>query len=252
MPKIKTGTKEWAVANVNIQIGCEHNCRYCYARAMAVRRFRRCTAEQWTKPVIDHNKVTVNQRHINGVVMFPSSHDITPSNISECLCVLHRLLDAGNQVLIVSKPHWDCITVICDFFKEFKKQITFRFSIGSLSDDILSFWEPGAPSAAERLACLIHAYQSGYATSVSCEPYLDRCVIDTYEKCIDSITTDFWIGKLNQFDSRVDLSGVSAEQIKRFVNPLKDAQSNAAVLDLYNSMAGLPRVRWKDSIRAML
>jgi len=28
MPKIKTGTKEWAVANVNIQIGCEHNCRY--------------------------------------------------------------------------------------------------------------------------------------------------------------------------------------------------------------------------------
>lgn len=38
--KSKTGTREWAVATVNILDGCPHGCRYCYARAMAMRFHR--------------------------------------------------------------------------------------------------------------------------------------------------------------------------------------------------------------------
>ena len=34
--KIVFGTKEWADENVNIQNGCPNDCRYCYAKAMAV------------------------------------------------------------------------------------------------------------------------------------------------------------------------------------------------------------------------
>ena len=37
-----TGTQEWAASNVNIQDGCEHDCRYCYAKTMAI-RFKRAT-----------------------------------------------------------------------------------------------------------------------------------------------------------------------------------------------------------------
>ena len=28
------GTQEWAASNVNIQDGCEHDCRYCYAKSV--------------------------------------------------------------------------------------------------------------------------------------------------------------------------------------------------------------------------
>ncbi len=41
--KPPTGTQEWAASNVNIQDGCEHDCRYCYAKTMAI-RFKRATA----------------------------------------------------------------------------------------------------------------------------------------------------------------------------------------------------------------
>ena len=34
----KTGTREWAEVNVNIILGCEHRCRYCYAAEGAERR----------------------------------------------------------------------------------------------------------------------------------------------------------------------------------------------------------------------
>jgi len=36
-------------------------------------------------------------------VMFPSSHDITPTNLAGCLTVLKKLLEVGNEVLIVNR-----------------------------------------------------------------------------------------------------------------------------------------------------
>jgi hypothetical protein len=215
---------------------------------MAVNRFNRCTAEQWTKPVIDHSKVDKNRGRCNGVVMFPSSHDLTPLNMSEYLWVLRKLLDAGNQVLVVSKPHWQCITMICDFYTEYREQIMFRFTIGSMEDEILRFWEPQAPSFAERLACLQYAFQCGYKTSVSCEPYLDPHVVYTYTACKGYITDSFWVGKLKHFDRRVDLSGVSAEQIEKFVKPLKAAQADSVVKSIHRLLDGQPFIKWKDSL----
>ena len=31
------GTQEWSVKTVNCTTGCSHDCRYCYAKGMAVR-----------------------------------------------------------------------------------------------------------------------------------------------------------------------------------------------------------------------
>jgi len=93
-------------------------------------RFKQVTPEQWHLERI--RPVDVSKRHKNydGQVMFPSSHDITSNNIDACLEVLKNLLDVGNQVLVVSKPHLECIKRICDEFEQFKDQILFRFSIG--------------------------------------------------------------------------------------------------------------------------
>ena len=48
-PRPPTGTQEWAASNVNIQDGCEHDCRYCYAKTMAI-RFKRATPASWRFP----------------------------------------------------------------------------------------------------------------------------------------------------------------------------------------------------------
>lgn len=250
MNKKKTGTREWAEDTVNIQIGCEHDCRYCYARAQAV-RFKRLFGD-WSEPKIIQRVVDKNYGKREGVTMFPSTHDITPNNISECLCVILKLLDAGNQLLIVSKPRLDCILLMCHRLSKYKKQVTFRFTIGSTRDDVLAFWEPGAPSFDERLKCLQYAHYRNYQTSVSAEPYLDSGIEHLYTRCYPFITESFWIGTLREFKRRVDKSRISVGQMYDYVRPLLECQSRNAVLRLYEKLNGRPLIKWKDSIREIV
>jgi len=254
----KTGTKEWAETNVNIQLGCEHGCRYCYARYGAVKRYKLCTAEQWLDPVIVRSKVKRSFLKRSGVIMFPSTHDVTMLNLSESICVLSKLLDVGNEVLLVSKPHLNCIEAICDSFQGYRKQLRFRFTIGSMDQQILDFWEPNAPCYNERLQCLMLAYSQRYRTSVSCEPLLEpglNKVIRLFEELKPYITDSLWFGKLRAFDKRVDMDNVTSEEEEKFVKPLKNAQSDEAIWALYNHYNKLQKeqlVRWKDSIREVI
>ena len=250
--KARSGTREWASDTVNIQLGCENGCRYCYARCMMVKWLKRCTAEQWLEPVINQEKVDRGYPRYKGVVMFPSTHDITPLNISECLCVLDKLLDAGNQVLIVSKPRWSVIPLICESLAQWKKQVTFRFTIGSTDSRVLRFWEPNAPDFQERYACLKYAYHKGYATSVSCEPYLDQWPNHVYAATEECVTDKIWVGMLRDFGNRVVMDGVSPMQEARFVRPLKALQNPLIVKAMYATMKDLPKIMWKDSIRKVI
>lgn len=244
--KPKTGTAEWAATTLNILKGCRHNCRYCYARCDALRFGRIHRGEDWTKEEI---KTTFPKiRKFPERVMFPSTHDITPDFIEECVCFLHGLLSAGNEVLIVSKPHYYCIERLCREFSGYKTQITFRFTIGSTCNDCTSFWEPGAPSPAERIACLKHAHQLGYLTSVSIEPMLAGAndAIDTFYKLEPHVREKIWIGKMNQISRRVDLRDPRTREV---CNQIRELQSDAEILRLVKALEGEPKVEWKDSIR---
>lgn len=251
MAKKKTGTREWSESSVNIQIGCENGCRYCYARYNAVKFRKWCTDEQWLDPVIVLAKVTRSFLKRAGVVMFPTTHDITPRNISESVCVLRKLLKAGNKVLLVSKPNFECISVICQLFLEYRERLMFRFTIGSLDDYVLKFWEPNAPAFGEREQCLMYAFSHGFQTSVSCEPFLD-CQIDKIVALFDIlkfyVTDSFWIGKLRHFTKRVILEGATSDDIERLVEPLRAAQSDEFVLGLCQRLHKERLVIWKDSI----
>jgi len=249
----KSGTKEWSDRSLNIQRGCENNCRYCFARYNSVTRFKMCGEEHWHIPCIDNTKVDKNYRkHYKGVTMFPTTHDITDANLSQYMCVLRKQLDLGNKMLIVSKPRWSCIPAICEAFKEHQNLMEFRFTIGSTSSDILEFWEPGAPDFHERLSCLRYAYRAGYKTSISCEPYLDPHPAYTYEACKEYVTESFWIGKLRHFNSRVNLDGVTDAEMSRYVEPLKAAMQDSVVKQMFAVLDGQPLIKWKDSIRDVM
>src|ERR1035437_66659 len=119
----KTGTKEWSDKSVNFADSCSHLCRYCYSRYNSVKRFKTINAEDWGQEKISEKAVNKKQPKYSGVVMIPTIHDITPNILKEAIIVLGNLLKAGNNVLIVSKPHLECIVAICDTFVNYKKKI---------------------------------------------------------------------------------------------------------------------------------
>ena len=251
-PEKKFGTREWSGYSVNIASGCSHNCRYCYAKYNGVKRFGTVAEGKWPDMKVRQRAVDKDYPKYDDTVMFPTTHDITPAIINEYLCVLHKLLDKGNRVLIVTKPHLTSVRLICESCRAQKGRILFRFTIGSVNNAVLKFFEPGAPAFEERFDSLRYAFREDYATSVSIEPYLDPWVTDTFNILKDYVTETIWIGKLNGWEKRMDLTGASHGEITLYHDRLKAAQCDAFVKATYNCLKKEKKVRWKDSIREVL
>ena len=245
-----TGTNEWSESTYNICKGCSHNCLYCYARWMAERFNRVNSASEWGIERVDENKVNKSNRLFKGVVMFPSSHEITPNILPAALKTLRNMLQAGNKVLIVSKPHLEVIQALCRELAGFKDQIQFRFTIGTLNETTAKFWEPGAPTPKERIEALKHAFQLGFRTSVSMEPMLDDVdgMIRLLNTVAPFVTGTIWLGKMNEINRRVDQTRPG---VRAAVEKIELQQSDANILRLHAILQTNPQVRWKDSIKAV-
>lgn len=246
-----TGTQEWAASNVNIQDGCEHDCRYCYAKTMAI-RFKRMTAENWASPRLREHDVTRRFTRRAGRIMFPTAHDITDRNIDACLIVLKKMLKAGNDVLVVSKPRLSCVERLCAEMTPFRAQVVFRFSIGSASSAVLKFWEPGAPTFRERLACLKGAHLRDFATSVSCEPMLDGRIDRVVDAVSPFVTDSIWLGKINRLRSILPRNCPRDEAAVLRGEVLMAMQSDAVIRNLYVRYGRDPKIKWKDSIKKVI
>jgi DNA repair photolyase len=251
--KPKFGTKEWSDYNINCVTGCSHDCRYCYAKSMAI-RFGRKTPETWKDEEIrtDHLSKRYMKSKDGKRFMFPSTHDITPTNLSACIQKLTNLLAPGNVGIIVTKPHFECIEALCDVLPMFKNQIIFRLTIGSSDSRSLKFWEPGAPDFEERLASLKYAHSKGYQTSVSCEPMLDYNIQDVVEQVLPYVTETVWIGKPNLLKSRLSINGHNDEETMARADRLLHSLSDQYIWDLYDKYKDNPKIRWKDSIKKVV
>lgn len=245
------GTQEWAVQNANFISGCYHDCKYCYSKEMAI-RFNRKTALNWKIEDVNHSQLSIRRKKVNGLIMFPSSHDITPINLSYSITFLQNLLESGNHVLIVTKPHFAVIKEICGKFKNYKDNILFRFTIGSKNTSTLKFWEQNAPSFAERKKSLKYAFEKGFSTSVSCEPMLDDSTEELVSILVPYITDSIWIGKANSLLRRLTMNGITdAETIKK-ANELIALQSDNNIKTLYEKLKSNEKVKWKESIKKVV
>lgn len=250
--KVKTvsGTKEWSKVSANCVNGCSHDCRYCYARYNAVDFHHQILRDDWKIMKVREHDVKKKHKKYNGTVMFPTTHDITPEVLEPCLRVIRKLVESGNSVLIVSKPHFECIREICKVFQDSKEALLFRFTIGCDNDDILRYWEPGAPCYEERLKCLKYAYSEGFATSVSVEPMLDANNISRHVQSLIGYVTDaIWIGKLNNPNSRFK---VADAQDKIEIARIKNEQNDDNIRNIYNSLKNDKRIKWKESIKKIV
>jgi len=246
------GTREWSDQSYNICMGCQHGCLYCYARSQ---RGRFDPAMRVPGPWVQQ-RLNPNQSRFGaevgpvGVVMFPTTHDITPEFLPESLRTIKNLL-LHNKVLIVSKPHLSVVRTLCRELADKKPDILFRFSIGAVDSTLCRFWEPGAPEPSERIECLKHAHQCGFATSVSMEPMLDsrEATVNLVEMLEPYVSETIWVGKMQRIPQKYNASVVGFAEAVALV---KEQQSDAEVLKLVADLQGHPKVRWKDSVREVL
>jgi DNA repair photolyase len=244
------GTQEWSVKDFNCVTGCLHNCKYCYARGIAL-DYNQIKKDEWPFERIRAKDVEIRHRKkYDGQIMFPSSHDITPNNLDACITKLRNLLIPGNRVLIVSKPHMECIEKICELLLDFKSQILFRFTIGACDDRILSYWEPNAPAYAERKQCLMYAYNAGFQTSVSVEPMLDSANIDALiGELLPYVTHSIWVGMLNH---SARFGKVSDMVLQQAIEKIKRGQTNSNIKSIYRRYKDNPMIRYKAEIKKIV
>ena len=243
-----TGTAEWAEVTENISRGCSNNCLYCYAASYA-NRFKLKARSEWEHEEFTKRAAITSYPARKGVVMFPSSHDITPFNVEACIRFAKLMLKKGNNLLIVSKPRLECIRLVLKELNEFKEQILFRFTIGTLTDDISLMWEPGAPLPSERIEALSLARASGFRTSVSIEPMLEDAAgaIAVVEAVRPFVTDTIWIGKMNKVRLRVKSEDPAIQKAVDKVTT--ELQSDESIMTLYRHFKDDLMIRWKDSIK---
>ena len=195
-----TGTREWSDRSYNICVGCQHGCLYCYAKRQRnrihpdVRRIPSSWRQQRLNPRITKFGAEVGR---GGVVMFPTSHDITPRFLPKSVRTIRNILK-HNTLIILSKPHLPVVRALCREFADHKESLLFRFTIGTLNRKLAAFWEPGAPAPAERIRALKHAFRLGFKTSVSAEPMIGDAddTVELVNRVSPYVTDTVWIGKM--------------------------------------------------------
>ncbi len=247
--RIPFGTKEWAPHTFNYVSGCSNDCVYCYAKEMAI-RFKRKSAETWhnEEPVSLTNRSFAKR---NGTIMIPSSHDITVSNLEQCVEVMEKLLQSGNNLLLVTKAHPICIERLVKEFVQYRSNIEMRFTIGSADSLVLGTWEPNAPSFEQRLEALRLAFDVGFVTSVSAEPLLDEHFDELYAQVAPFVTETIWAGKMNSAHRRVHINS-NGNFDERLLDDLVASQSDEKILSLYERYRDDLRIAWKESIKKVL
>jgi DNA repair photolyase len=213
------------------------------------KRFNRTADGAWKRMKIRRAILKKNFKKLPGRVMFPSTHDIFDMQPFKdaCFTMLRKLLESENQVLITTKPRLGVIEEICRDFGQYMRQIQFRFTITSIDDDLLAFWEPNAPRFRERMSSLKYAYRKQFRTSVSIEPFLDYDPIELVETITPFVTESIWIGRMNYIPSRI-----SSKQAVPFYSKIRKNYTHAHIQELYDTLKDHAKVRFKDSIRIQL
>ena len=262
-----SGTREWAHFTMSCYRGCDNACKYCWALADKIRK---------NKNKIDSDKITSANRHIpverdwklfvnalkagqrkfpgSSRIMFPATHDITPTTVELCIKALKFILDdkAKHEVLIVTKPRLECVKRLCMELGGYKGSILFRFTIGSADDAVLKFWEPEASQYQERLESLKYAFENGFSTSISCEPPLDGNIEKVVEDVHPFVTDGIWIGASNQFGDRMKTNGFWDSEHENRMKELIAANSEDVVRRRYEYWKDDVKIRWKDELKKVL
>ena len=246
------GWQEWAEHWLGIQNHCERGCKFCFAIKSDMQYKRISKPEERMQPK-ERKGIKNPDKKYDGLVAFPNTHDITIQNYSECIDYLERLLKAGNQVLIVTKPDVRIIELLISDLRDYKEQLEFRLTITTYENEVIKEFEPNASLFEDRVLCLKMLFMAGFETSVSIEPYTSRDVRGLIERIFHYVTREIWVGIMNHF------SGI----IKYYpeVEELRSLYTQETVCEIYGELrdtfqhpyyCGRVNVRFKDTFEKLV
>lgn len=160
---------------LQVSSNCYDNCKYCYMKRIKNNFFG--TDIENLDMIVDEKKTKKNWKKISSekskIIMFPSSHDIFSEYLDEYIKTCKKIMDAGHTIMIVTKPIFDCISVMTKEFAKYKEKILFGLTIttDNNNNNVAKYYEPNAPNMDERIKCLKLLHKNKYRTSVSIEPF---------------------------------------------------------------------------------
>jgi len=246
----------------SICIGCVNNCLYCASALFAaeyeqnIRRgekvvYEKLPRDEWHVELFKARAFDKKIGPTNWVLSFPSSHDVTLFNVTAFIRLGKMMLDAGNALIIHTKPRMDCLTQLLAEFAPWKEMVRLSFGITSMDDSLSSFWEPNAPMPKERLQCLQMACAAGYRTSVHISPMLGgvddvSAVVEAAAPAVtDIITLKIMRPGLDKLKPMVDMP----EEIIRAYVALQLRQRDKDFPELRRIYLNHPKFRWGLSER---
>ena len=244
--KAKFGTSQWSDDIYNIltkNSNCRNDCKYCYMKRIRHNLLgvdiedltmdvnTKKVEKKWLKP-----KASRPSKYI----MFPSSHGIFAEYVEDYIKVAEKILVAGHDLLVVTKPRRECIQRISEALESYKGKIVFRLTITSDMNDVLELWEPNAPKFEERLECLQMLHARGFKTSVSIEPFLSD-PLSIVSKVDQYVTDSIWVGYMSGMGYVKD---VPESEVKR----VKELYKLSHTDELVKKLSVNPKIYWKSSI----
>ena len=137
--------------------------------------------------------------------------------------------------------------MIIERYSSYNKQLQFRFTITSIDDVLLSFWEPNAPKFEVRFESLKYAYTADIKTSVSIEPFLDYTPQNLIYKLSPYVTESIWLGPMNYIQS----NGLSDED-EFYYKEIRNNYRIDHLWEIYQDLKNNPIIRFKDSMNNRL
>ncbi len=99
---------------------------------------------------------------------------------------------------------------------------------------------------------LVYAFETGYQTSISCEPMLDDKIDKVIEDLSQYVTDAIWLGKMNFAIRRLRTNGHLDAENQAAAEQLLEWQNDAAIKQLYNKYKDNPQIKWKESIKKVV
>lgn len=194
--------------------------------------------------------------------MFPTTHNIFIEEpyFFACVHILNKCLKAGNTVLVTIKPFFKVVRKLCEIFYYRRKQIAFRFTIGSVNSNILRMFEMNAPSTEERVESVEYATESDFSTTLSIEPLFDLKPDNLIKELAPKLSKlnyekdqgTIWIGLLKKRYIPIHLRVGDLKEYLNVIDPPDKEEKFNNVYSYYEKYYNHPRVKWKESIKKLM